>query len=445
MSHDDWNKSDDFVLYLSSPVNPFDRGFEGLEEILAVIESLDDGLRPDLVSLKRRVKYSRQTVRQRLREAFVVNGYALRFVRSHPPQTNVLLSSWAGTEHAGFSVELRISPLSFLRTPERSEEYVEHLVDFVRALAARLPISYGRGHSQTDFFLSSDPLAASVLAAPRVQEAFWLNVYGPPMLEQVGRQRALSAPATLIEQLPGGAILLLTRPTPTDFDSEEARLAQGRTLVHLRPELDLEFTLATLRQRSLVFTPIPIQFDPDVADILSWEVELRGLANKRQNVELFNRYCPPPISEWLPASQAPEPDVEDVKAAIDSFASVYAEQLIALFHKEEPVVMDGTVEALPRMDFRLWHFQWAKNLSPEQRETLVTALGGWLGRYLVDLLGGRWVPRRRLEETAVIIGDRAWLPFLRARHALQNVDAPLDYSCSQLFREAQRLAGQKPP
>jgi hypothetical protein len=56
------------------------------------------------------------------------------------------------------------------------------------------------------------------------------------------------------------------------------------------------------------------------------------------------------------------------------------------------------------------------------------------------VLGGRWVPRKKLEEAAVVIGDRAWLPFLRARHALQSQEAPLDSSCSQLFRTAQRMA-----
>jgi hypothetical protein len=55
-------------------------------------------------------------------------------------------------------------------------------------------------------------------------------------------------------------------------------------------------------------------------------------------------------------------------------------------------------------------------------------------------LGGRWVPRRNWEESMVVVGDRAWLPFLRARHALQGREAPLDYSCTQLFRVAQRLA-----
>jgi hypothetical protein len=102
--------------------------------------------------------------------------------------------------------------------------------------------------------------------------------------------------------------------------------------------------------------------------------------------------------------------------------------------------MKGTLEALPHLDWHLWHMGWGRRLSHEQREMLVPALGAFLGRYLVDVLGGRWVPRKKLEEAAVVVGDRAWLPFLRARHALHNQEAPLDYSCSQLFRTAQRLA-----
>ena len=53
------------------------------------------------------------------------------------------------------------------------------------------------------------------------------------------------------------------------------------------------------------------------------------------------------------------------------------------------------------------------------------------------------MPRRKLEEAAVIVGDKASLPFLRARHALNGLDAPLDYSCTQFFREAQRSAHQQ--
>jgi len=59
-------------------------------------------------------------------------------------------------------------------------------------------------------------------------------------------------------------------------------------------------------------------------------------------------------------------------------------------------------------------------------------------RVLVDTLGGRWVPRQNLDEAYVALGDRAWLPFLRARHFLQTQQSVLDYSLTKLYREAER-------
>jgi hypothetical protein len=67
-------------------------------------------------------------------------------------------------------------------------------------------------------------------------------------------------------------------------------------------------------------------------------------------------------------------------------------------------------------------------------------LGAYLGELLIKHLGGRWVPRRSLLESAVVVGPRAWLPFLRAHHLLQAPDAPLDFTLSQLFHQAVRLA-----
>lgn len=234
-------------------------------------------------------------------------------------------------------------------------------------------------------------------------------------------------------------MLLLTRPTPADFDSEEARQAQARALVHLRPDLKLEATLEALRERSRVFVPIPVRFDEDVADILHKKVAFEGLENKRRVVERFNLYHPPPVSEWMPAEQTPPPDVEDVKQAIDTYERLYAEQLVALMHSQQvPEATEGTLEALAAVDFALWHLGWGERFTAEEKEALIPALGAWLGMYLVSALGGQWVPRRKLEETAVRVGDRAWLPFLRARHALEHGEAPLDYSCSQFFRQAQR-------
>jgi hypothetical protein len=438
----EWNKEDEFTLRLFSPLSPLDQGLEGLDAVLDFVESLDAQLRPNLVYLSRDRKYSRQLVHERLHEFRFGTCTSIYFARSKPRNAELGFKFFdPGAEDTRFYLDLTLKPFAIVREEGRAEERAQQLLSLVRSFAQRFPLSYGLAHGALDFHLSSDPHSGNSRAPnTSVHEAYWLNVYGPRLVEQLGRQRVLSTPCAHLEELPGGAILWLTRPTPADFDSEEARLAQARALVHLRPELKLEDTLATLRQRSLVFTPLPLQFDEDVADILRWEVEDRGLDRKRQLVERFNAYHPPPVSEWLPASHAHAPDVEDVRRAIDTYEGYFAEQLIALLNKDVPELMSGSQEALPRVDYHLWHHGWGKRLPDEEKELLIPALGAWLGMFLVHSLGGRWVPRRKLDEAAVVVGDRAWLPFLRARHALQGPEAPLDFSCSQLFRVASRLA-----
>jgi hypothetical protein len=63
---------------------------------------------------------------------------------------------------------------------------------------------------------------------------------------------------------------------------------------------------------------------------------------------------------------------------------------------------------------------------------------------MVRHLGGRWVPRRKLEETQVVVGGRAWLPFLRARHLLSAEEAWMEYSLTQLYQVAATLACRFP-
>jgi hypothetical protein len=440
MHSNDWNKQDDLILRLYSPSNPLAQGHEGLDEVLDFIESLDEALRPNSVYLKRDRKYSRQLIHERLHEFRFGNSTSIDFERTKPTASRLELTFFdQGAEDTCFSLHFKIAPFAVVLEEDMVKEHARRLMSLVHAFARCFPISYGLAHSYTDISMGSDPHLTDPRAPKGVYEAYWLNVYGPRLVEQLGRERVLSTPADHLEELPGGAVLWLTRPTPADFDSEEARLAQARALVHLRPELKLEETLATLRQRSLVFAPIPVEFDADVADILWWKVEHLGLADQRKNVERFNAYRPPPVSEWLPAAQAPASDVEDVQGTIDTYEGHYAEQLIALFHKKIPALMKGSIEALPQVDYELWHWRWGALEREDDKEALIPALGAWLGMFLVHTLGGRWVPRRKLEETAVVIGDRAWLPFLRARHALQGREAPLDSSCSQLFRLAQRL------
>ncbi|WNG27337.1 hypothetical protein F0U62_27465 [Cystobacter fuscus] len=440
MNNDEWNEEDDFYLEIHSPDNPLDRGFEGLEELLIMIESLDECWRPDRIfSGRHKRKYSRQVLWKHLQEMAVGSCIMFTLDRTKPPDVSVHLSFQQEQKPDRLSLDLRVSPFSLVREEHSANTYAERILSLVRAFAQRYPISHGLGHSWVDYCMGVDLNAENPFDRSSVREEYWLSVYGPRLLEQFGHDRVLSTPASHIETLPGGAVLLLTRPTPADFDSEEARQAQARALVHLRPELKLETTLDTLRQRSRVFVPIPVHFDEDVADILHKKVAFEGLENKRRLVERFNLYRPPPVSEWLPAEKAPVPDVEDVKQAIDTYERLYAEQLVALMHSQQvPEATEGTLEALAAVDFALWHLGWGARFTAEEKEALIPALGAWLGMYLVSVLGGQWVPRRKLEEAAVRVGDRAWLPFLRARHALGHGEAPLDYSCSQFFRQAQR-------
>lgn len=453
MLRDEWNRQDELALYLYSPVNPLERGPEGLDAVLDFIESLDERVRPDRFFRKRSRKYSRGLVHEKLPECRVGRGEGagvdLTFHRSRSPDVDLWLLFFdrpSRDRDTRFVFRMTLSPFAWIRETGQTEEHARLLCSLVRAFAQRFPISYGLAHSFTDYLLNSDSHPPGFEPPTRAHDAYWLNVYGPRMVQEHGREHVLSTPSVHREELPGGAVLWLTRPTPADFDSEESRLAQARALVHLRPELNLDETLATLRQRSLVFTPLPVQFDEDVADILRWEVEAKGLPRQRELVERFNAYHPPPVSEWLPASEAPVPDVDDVQAHIAAYEGRLTEKLIALLRKDVPALMEGSPEAIPRVDYHLWHSGWGRLLPDVEKELLAPALGAWLGMHLVHTLGGRWVPRRNWVESAVVLGDRAWLPFLRARHALKDGEAPLDFSCSQLFRLAQRLVpGRGPP
>ncbi|HYO53573.1 hypothetical protein [Archangium sp.] len=439
MHPDEWNKSDILDFELFSPVNPFDRGHEGLDEVLDVVESVDEELRPGKISFERgrKPKYSRQLMHESLPEFQFMEHTSIFLNCARVPDAYFDIHGSTNDEGSRFSLTLRIIPFAWCREPGKEEERAARLVSLVRTLASRLPLSYGLAHSDTDCLLDTDPENPGPSVPPQVERMHWLNVYGPRMVEALGRERVLSTPALLVEELPHGAVLVLTRPTPVDFASEQARLAQARALVHLRPDLNPEDVLSTLHRRSLAFTPIPIQFHPDVADILLQEVDFQGLFQRRQMVERYNAYHPPAVSEWLPVSQQPWPDVPDVQAAIDLYEGTYAEQLLALMHTQVPSVMDRSPESLPGIDWNCWR----SSFSQEKRSRVIPALGAYLGMLLVYELKGRWVPRRNLDEAAVVVGDRAWLPFLRARYCLQSRDAPLDFSLTQLFREAQRLRG----
>ncbi|MFL5346052.1 MAG: hypothetical protein ACJ8AT_14780, partial [Hyalangium sp.] len=265
--YEEWNRSDELWVALYFAANPVASSDTGLEAVLEVIEHEAGLLMPEQVAGKRRYRYTRRRAHEELARNTSQDYSWLLLERNTKPE--VLWHLSFGGNGPGLYLRFTSSPLSFFRQDEAAEARCQQVVRVVRALCQRLgPVDYGFAHSRADELLGSDPHKSKPSAPPGAYEAYWLNVYGKQLVDSLGRQRVLTLPAQSVEPLPCGGVLWLSRPTVADFDSPEARRAQARCLVHLRPELRLEEVERTLLERSLAFQPLEERFDPDIADLI---------------------------------------------------------------------------------------------------------------------------------------------------------------------------------
>jgi hypothetical protein len=314
----------------------------------------------------------------------------------------------------------------------------------VRAWASRYPASHAVAHSSDDLVLAGSPHFGRDRETSyrdgfdKVYEVSWLNVFGPKLVETVGRERMLSTPAWRVEELPNGGVLLVTWPTVADFASQEARLAQARAHAHLRPDLDFSTLLRTLRERSAMLAPVEPHFPPDLAPLLSRVVEAVPSHEHQRKIAELNTWRPPEPEEWRPADSALPPDVEDSERALEHY-SYLAELLVALLHTQVPSIFDTSPQSLTDADSHFWRRDFpTRYLRDVIEERAVPSIGAYLGEVLVRHLGGQWIPRKNLEEAQVRVGNRVWLPFVRARHYMRSRQSILDYSLTQLYRVAER-------
>ncbi|WP_434384834.1 hypothetical protein [Melittangium boletus] len=329
-------------------------------------------------------------------------------------------------------------PLSFFAQEARCHA----LVELVRAWAVHYPVTHAEVSSLADAELSGAPNFGRDTSTTtrdgfdQVYEVSWLNVFSARLVEKVGRERVLSTPAHRVEELPDGAVLVQLGPVVTDFAREDAREVQARALVHLRPDLDLDTVRRTLRERSARLAPVVPRFAPDVAPLLERVVERTSLSERQVQVARYNAWAPPEPEEWLPV--ALPPDVDDVARAIDGYGDL-AEGLVALLHTQVPSMFDATPDSLTDVDEQFW-VEYFPGMFPQERidARAVPAIGAYLGQVLVRHLGGQWIPRRNLQEAQVRVGQRVWLPFLRAWRYMRQRESVLDYSLTQFFRAASR-------
>jgi hypothetical protein len=167
-------------------------------------------------------------------------------------------------------------------------------------------------------------------------------------------------------------------------------------------------------------------------------VEDAAISQRQRRIAELNAYQPPQPEEWLPADAALPSDVGDVKAALEHY-SLLAEHLVALLHTQVPSIFEATPESLTEVDYQFWHDNFPEVFERHHiDQRAVPAVGAYLGQVLVRHLGGEWIPRKKLEEAQVRVGSRVWLPFLRAHRYMRSTQSLLDYSLTQLYREAER-------
>jgi hypothetical protein len=440
MNTRDFLRSDTLQFNLYAPEDPIAHGSDGIDPLLEAIRLHAGIYTPERISAKKAPRaYSQEAVKHVLEAQDPEEGISLYLSRRTDPKVTYKFEFMGEDAPIGFWLEI-ILPLSFFEDPRNAEERSRAFVSLASALAKACNPVYGYAHSRADTLLGTDPHTRDPFAPFQVYEMYWLNIYGPPMVEQLGRDRVRSTPSFRLEELPDGGVLLLTRPTPIDFASNEARVAQASALTWLRPEVNFEEVLATLRERSTTLMPVTKNWDPDIADLL--DLILQDVPYERHQLQIsqFNTYRPPEVSEWYPLQNLLPSDVKDVDDTIDYYGGVYAEQLAVLLHTSVPEVMHASPKSLPLIDYHFWHFNYPGKFDRTLIETqLVPSVGAYLGEVMVRNLGGRWVPRKNLDESQVVVGDRVWLPFLRARHYLQSKESILDYSLTKFYRTAQRF------
>ncbi|HEX5748725.1 MAG TPA: hypothetical protein VFZ09_20965 [Archangium sp.] len=414
-----------------------------LESFLLTLEEHADGWMPDVVNGKRQRKYSHSSFWKALEERRSQRSTGLGLYRTTWPALDMSLWLSFASQPPKLDCAVIVKPLSFFTEAARCQR----LVDMVRAWASRYPVCHASAHSSDDSELAGFPSFGRELQTTvrdgfdKIYEVFWLNIFGPKLVETVGRERMLSTPAHRVEELPNGSVLLVTWPTVTDFASKEARLAQARAHAHLRPHLDFDTVLHSLHERSARLAPVEPRFHPDLAPLLSRVVDRATSHERPRRIAELNAWQPPEPEEWRPANSALPPDVDDPERALEYYGDL-AEHLVALLHSEVPSVFNATPESLTDADFYFWREEFpTSRLREAIDEHAVPAIGAYLGEVLVRNLGGRWIPRKKLEEAQVLVGNRVWLPFVRARNAMRSRQSLLDCSLTWLYRVAERHRG----
>ncbi|MFC3958539.1 hypothetical protein [Halovivax cerinus] len=89
-------------------------------------------------------------------------------------------------------------------TKPRNYESPELIPEFIHALYDYLSPIYVYG----DMYLDESVLSESGIERGEIEDLFWVNGFGPEMVENLGRERVLEAPAWRVDEREDGGVFL---------------------------------------------------------------------------------------------------------------------------------------------------------------------------------------------------------------------------------------------
>jgi hypothetical protein len=427
----DYSQNDTLECFLFSSWSPLEGGAESVRSLVAAFAAAAD-LAPTKATVEEStLKFDPTKVVGRILKE-ESGGVSVTLSRDEEPEVDYMLTF--ATNPPGF-IMWAICPLMWF---EGRRDGVERFVALVGDVAESTKASYAFAHSRTGMTGDENPLRGDPNAPIELYEAYWLNLIGPELADRLGRRRVDTAPAVLRKKLAYGGSLLLTSKDPTALTSKEAQRARALLMAHLEPGEE-KASVERQRQRAAAAEPAEADWDPDMAPVFERIVKNALLGERPNLIRVFNDFRATEPDEFVSAEDLEPPDVEDVDAAVETLEGDWAEKLVMALHAKLPSLLGDPEEALADLDYLFFDEAYAETMEKDYiRTELVYMVGAFLGKALVHQLGGEWLPRRKLMESQVLVGDRAWLPFKRGQRFLKSKQSALTHSLTQFFRAAER-------
>jgi hypothetical protein len=163
------------------------------------------------------------------------NGLGSAVLRGSHRGIRVYLDSWEKTsppELNMIAVEIgKVLTIEGSTPPDWARE-------FFTAMAAGLPLRYGNARLADEFGAKNMVDDASGLRAIGVKLTeglpglYWLNCFGPPYIELIGKEKLLSSPAYVVIEVSGKTVLALDE-SPLAWRTDDYRAREDAVLRHL--------------------------------------------------------------------------------------------------------------------------------------------------------------------------------------------------------------------